>query len=159
MAGSVNKVILIGNLGRDPEVRYLDNERAVANFSIATSESYTNRQGQKIENTEWHNIEVWDSLAKVCEKYLKKGDSVFIEGQIKTEKWTSKENNEPRSRVVIRARSMQMLGGKPTGQNNSNTPASNDSVAEPAAPVQKTESAGDNFNNTSSSDEVDDLPF
>lgn len=158
MAGSVNKVILIGNLGKDPEVRYLDNERAVANFSIATSESYTNRQGQKIENTEWHNIEVWDSLAKVCEKYLKKGDSVFIEGQIKTEKWTSKENNEPRSRVVIRARSMQMLGGRPAGQNN-NVSASNTNVAEPAAPLQKNEPVTDNFSNTSEDNEVDDLPF
>lgn len=151
MAGSVNKVILVGNLGKDPEVRYLDNERAVANFSIATSESYTDRQGQRITNTEWHNIEVWDNLAKVCEKYLKKGDSVYIEGQIKTEKWTSKETNEPRSRVVIRARSMQMLGGKPVGDSHDN----NRSVAEPAAPIKQEASKQE----TPAVDEVDDLPF
>lgn len=156
MAGSVNKVILIGNLGRDPEVRYLDNERAVANFSIATSESYTDRQGQRITNTEWHNIEVWDNLAKVCEKYLKKGDSVFIEGQIKTEKWTSKETNEPRSRVVIRARSMQMLGGK-TGNDSSMEQNNPSSVAEPAAPIKQEEKA-DTFT-SNSAEEVDDLPF
>jgi single-strand DNA-binding protein len=121
MAGSVNKVMLIGNLGKDPEVRYLDNERAVANFSIATSESYTDRQGQKVTNTEWHAIELWDGLAKVAEQYLHKGDSVFIEGQLKTEKWTSKDTNEPKSRVIIRARSMQMLSTKNAAAGSSNS--------------------------------------
>lgn len=151
MAGSVNKVILIGNLGRDPEVRYLDNQRAVANFSIATSESYTDRQGQKITNTEWHNIELWDGLAKVAEQYLHKGDSVFIEGQLKTEKWTSKDTNEPRSRVVIRARSMQMLGSKTSGTGgNANETQANDS--------SNSYSNSEEFSK-SNSEEEDDLPF
>lgn len=153
MAGAVNKVILIGNLGRDPEVRYLDNQRAVANFSIATSETYTNRQGEKVTNTEWHNIELWDALAKVAEQYLKKGDSVYIEGQLKTEKWTSKENNEPRSRVVIRARSMQMLGGRPATNNESTNSEQNTAPQTPqATPV--------NSETTKTHNEMeDDLPF
>lgn len=153
MAGSVNKVILIGNLGKDPEVRYLDNQRAVANFSIATSETYTNRQGEKVTNTEWHNIEMWDALAKVSEQYLKKGDSVFIEGQIKTEKWTSKENNEPRSRVVIRARSMQMLGSK----NNAESSSASNVISQSNDTAADTTKAND-F--TKSEEDVpDDLPF
>ena len=88
MAGSVNKVILIGNLGKDPEVRHLENGAVVANFSIATSETYTDRNtGQKVENTDWHNIVVKNKAAEICEKYLSKGDKVYIEGRIKTRKW------------------------------------------------------------------------
>ncbi len=156
MAGAVNKVILIGNLGKDPEVRYLDNQRAVANFSIATSETYTNRQGEKVTNTEWHNIELWDALAKVSEQYLKKGDSVYIEGQLKTEKWTTKDTNEPRSRVVIRARSMQMLGGRPSTTNDGGNVER--SQAPQSSPV-KTVTAGSNDLNNSHNEMEDDLPF
>jgi len=156
MAGAVNKVILIGNLGRDPEVRYLDNQRAVANFSIATSETYTNRQGEKVTNTEWHNIELWDALAKVSEQYLKKGDSVYIEGQLKTEKWTSKETNEPRSRVVIRARSMQMLGGKPTSNNEGGYNQTNSSESATPVAAEKTNVVE---NNKPHNEMEDDLPF
>ena len=81
----VNKVILIGNLGSDPEVRHLSNGSVVANFNIATSESYTNKNGERVTQTEWHRIEIWEGLAKVAEQYLKKGQSVYIEGKIKTE--------------------------------------------------------------------------
>ncbi len=144
MAG-INKVILVGNLGKDPEVRYLDNERAVAQFSIATSDSYTDRQGQKVVNTEWHNVEVWDGLAKVAEQYLKKGDQVYIEGSLKTDKWVTKDTNEPRSRVIIRARTMQMLGNRGAGT-ATNTVASSSNL----------ETMNDDFSNSSDSD---DLPF
>lgn len=110
MAG-VNKVILLGNLGNDPEVRHLENGSAVARFSIATSENYTNKNGERVEQTEWHRIELWDNLAKIAEQYLKKGNSVYIEGKIRTETWTDKEGNQ-REGKTIRANSMQLLGGR-----------------------------------------------
>ena len=86
MAG-VNKVILVGNLGQDPEVRYLDNGVAVANFSLATTENYKNKQGERVSQTEWHNIVLWRGLAEVAEKYLKKGSSIYVEGKIRNRKW------------------------------------------------------------------------
>ncbi len=110
MAGSVNKVILIGNLGSDPEIRYLDGGSSVARFNIATSESYTNKSGERVELTEWHRIELWNKMAQTAEKYLRKGNSVYIEGQIRTENWTDKEGQQ-RSSVTIRANNMQLLGG------------------------------------------------
>lgn len=94
MAGSVNKVILIGNLGKDPEVRHLENGAVVANFSIATSEVYTDRNtGEKKENTDWHDIVVWRGLAEITEKYLKKGYKVYVEGKLKKRSWQDKEGN------------------------------------------------------------------
>jgi len=110
MAG-VNKVILLGNLGKDPEVRYLDNGVAVANFSLATTENYKNKAGERVSQTEWHNIVVWRGLAEVAEKYLKKGASVYIEGKIKTRKWENKDGNT-RYNTEILADNMTMLGGK-----------------------------------------------
>ena len=79
----VNKAILLGNLGKDPEIRRLDDGRAVANFSIATSETYKNKAGERVTNTEWHNIVLWSPLAEIAENYLKKGSQVYIEGKIK----------------------------------------------------------------------------
>ncbi len=110
---SVNKVILIGHLGKDPEVRYLEHNKVVANFTLATSETFTNKSGEKQTETEWHQIELWDNLARVAEKYLKKGAQVFIEGRIKTERWTDKEGNE-KSGKKIRATSLTLLGAKTT---------------------------------------------
>ena len=117
MAG-VNKVILVGNLGKDPEVRYLDSGVAVANFSLATTESYKNKQGEKVNQTEWHNIVVWRGLAEVAEKWLKKGSSVYVEGKIKTRKWEDKDGNN-RYNTEILADNMTMLGGKPTSDSKS----------------------------------------
>tara|TARA_B100000683_G_scaffold275182_1_gene325166 strand:- start:4949 stop:5374 length:426 start_codon:yes stop_codon:yes gene_type:complete len=117
MAG-VNKVILIGNLGKDPEVRHLDNGVAVANFSLATTESYTNKQGDRVNQTEWHNIVLWRGLADIAEKYLKKGNSVYIEGKISTRKWEDKEGIARYSTDII-ADKMTMLGSK-----QGNTPSS-----------------------------------
>ena len=106
---SVNKVILIGNLGSDPEVRYLDSGSAVAKFSIATTEAYNNKNGERVENTEWHRIELWEGLAKVAEKWLHKGSQVYIEGKIRTDNWTDKEGVQ-KSGVTIRGTSMTLLG-------------------------------------------------
>ncbi|MFN4147633.1 MAG: single-stranded DNA-binding protein [Runella sp.] len=116
MAG-VNKVILLGNLGSDPEVRHLENGSAVARFSIATSEAYTNRNGERVEQTEWHRIELWDNLAKIAEQYLRKGNTVYIEGKLRTETWTDKEG-KPREGKTVRATAMQLVGGR-----NDNTAA------------------------------------
>ena len=110
MAG-VNKVILVGNLGKDPEVKYLDSGIAVANFSLATSENYKNKEGERVSQTEWHNIVLWRGLAEVAEKYLKKGSSVYIEGKIKTRKWEDKEG-VTRYNTEILADNMTMLGGR-----------------------------------------------
>ena len=112
MAG-VNKVILVGNLGKDPEVRYLDSGVAVANFSLATTESYKNKEGERVSQTEWHNIVLWRGLAEVAEKYLKKGSSVYVEGKIKNRKWEDKDGNT-RYNTEILADNMTMLGSKPS---------------------------------------------
>ena len=115
MAG-VNKVILVGNLGQDPEVRYLDNGVAVANFSLATTENYKNKQGERVSQTEWHNIVLWRGLAEVAEKFLKKGSSIYVEGKIRNRKWEDKEGNT-RYNTEILGDNMTMLGGKPNQQN------------------------------------------
>ena len=123
MAG-VNKVILVGNLGKDPEVRYLDNGVAVANFSLATTENYKNKSGERVSQTEWHNIVLWRGLAEVAEKYLKKGASVYVEGKIKTRKWEDKDGNT-RYNTEILADNMSMLGGKKPQEDSSlSTPGS-----------------------------------
>lgn len=132
----VNKVILVGNLGKDPEVRYLDSGVAVANFSLATTENYKNKQGEKVSQTEWHNIVLWRGLAEVAEKWLKKGSSVYVEGKIRSRKWEDKEGNT-RYTTEILADNMTMLGGKsstagiPTNteinpKNESNSDSTND---------------------------------
>ena len=114
MAG-VNKVILIGNLGKDPEVRYLDNGVAVANFSLATTENYKNKEGERVSQTEWHNIVLWRGLAEVAEKWLKKGSSVYVEGKIRTRKWEDKDGNTRYSTEIL-GDNMTMLGGKPSSE-------------------------------------------
>ena len=114
MAG-VNKVILIGNLGKDPEVRYLDNGVAVANFSLATTENYKNKEGEKVSQTEWHNIVLWRGLAEVAEKWMKKGSSVYVEGKIRTRKWEDKDGNTRYSTEIL-GDNMTMLGGKPSSE-------------------------------------------
>jgi single-strand DNA-binding protein len=102
MAGSVNKVILIGNLGKDPEVRHLENGGVVANFSLATSEVYTDKtSGEKRETTDWHDIVAWKGLAEVAEKYLKKGYKVYVEGKLKKKSWQDKDGNTRYATEII----------------------------------------------------------
>ena len=108
---SVNRVILIGNLGHDPEMRYMPSGDAVASFSIATTETWKDKNGQKQEQTEWHRISMFGKQAEVAGQYLKKGSSVYIEGRIQTRKWTDKDGQERQS-TEIRADRMQMLGGR-----------------------------------------------
>lgn len=107
----VNKVILIGNLGRDPEVRYLEGGIAVANFPLATTEVHKSRSGEKVESTEWHNIVLWRGLAEVAEKLLKKGMQVYIEGRIRTRTWEDKDGSKKRA-TEITGDNLTILGRK-----------------------------------------------
>ena len=109
MAG-VNKAILIGNLGRDPEVRTTTSGQRVANFTLATSRSWTGQDGQRQEKTEWHSIVVWGKLAEICEKYLVKGKQVYIEGRIETRSWQDKESGATKYKTEIICEQMTMLG-------------------------------------------------
>ncbi|MEZ5995931.1 MAG: single-stranded DNA-binding protein [Hyphomonadaceae bacterium] len=120
MAGSVNKVILIGNLGKDPEVRRLNSGEPVVNLRIATSESWRDKQsGERKEKTEWHNVVIFnENLAKVAEQYLKKGSTVYIEGQLQTRKWTDQSGAEKYTTEVVLQRyrgELTMLGGRGDG--------------------------------------------
>tara|TARA_Y200000002_G_scaffold1837_1_gene1793 strand:- start:2425 stop:2808 length:384 start_codon:yes stop_codon:yes gene_type:complete len=121
----VNKVILIGNLGKDPEVRYLDNGVAVANISLATSENYKNKDGEKVTQTEWHDIVLWRGLAEVAEKYLKKGSSVYIEGKLRTNKWVDKDENT-RYKTEVLADKLTMLGRSQNQEQSSESTSEDD---------------------------------
>ena len=113
MARGVNKAIIVGNLGRDPEVRYTANGSAVANVTLATSESWKDKQsGERQERTEWHRVVFFGRLAEIAEEYLKKGSQVYIEGSIRTQKWQDKESGQDRYTTEIVARDMQMLGSR-----------------------------------------------
>ena len=108
---SLNKVILIGRLGRDPEVRYMPNGEAVCNFSVATSETWNDRNGQRVERTEWHNITMYRRLAEIAGQYLRKGSQVYLEGRIQSRKYQGKDGIE-RTAYDIIANEMKMLGGR-----------------------------------------------
>ncbi len=111
----VNKVILIGRLGADPEIRYIPSGAEVATFRIATSETWTNKNGEKEERTEWHQIVAWRGLAKICGEYLNKGKLVYIEGKLRTRSWEDKDGNK-RYRTEVEATEMKMLGGPGEGE-------------------------------------------
>ena len=108
----VNRVILVGNLGKDPEVRYTSGGQGVANLRIATSRSWTDKQsGQRKEETEWHDVEVWGKQAEQCGEYLAKGRQVYVEGRLKTDKWQDKQSGQERYKVKVVAETVRFLGG------------------------------------------------
>ncbi|HFD78774.1 MAG TPA: single-stranded DNA-binding protein [Gammaproteobacteria bacterium] len=147
MARGVNKVILIGNLGADPEVKYMPNGNAVANVTIATSESWKDKQtGEQKEKTEWHRVVFFRRLAEIAGEYLKKGSQVYIEGKLQTRKWQDKNGNDRYTTEII-ANEMQMLGGRGGGGSADFGGA----TASPAAAPASTAPAGDDFD--------DDIPF
>lgn len=152
MAG-VNKVILLGNLGADPEIRHLESGSKVANISVATSESYV-KNGERFEQTEWHRVELWDKLADLCEKYLSKGRTVYIEGKIRTSTYQDKDG-VTRYDKRIRATTMTFVGGR--------SDEDTETEAEPktqAKPVSERTSAGPTQPSTESyNSDIDDLPF
>ncbi len=139
MAG-VNKVILVGNLGADPEVRSLESGTKVANFNIATTETFKDRNGEKQEKTEWHRIVLWRGLADVAENFLKKGRQIYIEGRLRTRQWEDKEGVKKYT-TEIYGDNMVMLGGKPGGEP---PPTSKEEITEKEPPAHETD---------------DDLPF
>ena len=150
MSGSVNKVILVGNLGKDPEIRHLENGAAVANFSIATSENYKDRKtGEKVSQTEWHNIVAWRGLAEIAEKYLKKGHKVYIEGKLKTRTWQDQDGNNRYSTEVI-TDNLTMLGNANQNENKSNYTEPSNKLNTDKKPAEKEFSAPE---------DEDDLPF
>ena len=132
----VNKVILVGNLGKDPEVRYTSGGQAVASLRIATSRSWTDKQsGQRKEETEWHDVEVWGKQAEQCGEYLAKGRQVYVEGRLKTDKWQDKQSGQDRYRVKVVADTVRFLGGggagAGAGQRSTGPRSSNEEMAPP----------------------------
>lgn len=109
---AVNKVILVGRLGQDPELRSTPGGAQVANFSVATNENWTDKSGQKQEKTEWHRIVVWGKTAEICHKYLKKGKEVYLEGKLQTRQWENKEGQKQYT-TEVHAQHVQFLGGAP----------------------------------------------
>lgn len=137
MMASVNKVIIVGNLGRDPETRYMPSGDAMTNIAVATTDSWKDKAtGEKKEQTEWHRISFFGKLAEIAGQYLKKGSAVYVEGSLRTRKWTDKDGIE-RYTTEIRADSMQMLGGRQSGGSVGMDEASYES----AAPVRQVEEA------------------
>src|SRR5574343_1954335 len=123
MAG-VNKVILIGNLGKDPEIKFLDGNIARVNFSLATTESYKDKNGNRVDQTEWHNIVMWRSLAETAEKMLKKGTQVYIEGKLQTRQWNDKDGNK-RSTTEVVAETFKILQRRDANSSNSSEGSDN----------------------------------
>ena len=155
---SVNKVILVGRLGKDPEIRSTPSGQSVTKFTIATDERFTDRSGERQERTEWHNIVAWGKLAEICGQYLKKGKLVYIEGSIRTDSWDDKESGQKKYRTEIIANAMQMLdrrdgessgggGGYSGGYGESKGQSQSRGGSRPAP-------AGDSFG-----DDDEDVPF
>lgn len=150
MARGINKVILVGNLGNDPDVRYTANGAAVSNISIATSESWKDKEsGEQVEKTEWHRVVFFGKLAEIVAEYLKKGSQVYVEGRLQTRKWQDKEGNDKYTTEIV-ANEMQMLGGKPGGGGNYENQQS--ASAPPAAEAPSAKKPDDGFVD-------DDIPF
>lgn len=163
---SVNKVILVGNLGRDPEMRYMPSGDALASFSIATTDTWKDKSGQRQERTEWHRISMFGKQAEIAGQYLKKGSSVYIEGRLQTRKWTDKEGHERNTTEVVADR-MQMLGGRSGGGNAFEMMDDGDDMSSPAPARQQPsrEQAGSNARPAATGsgsgfdDFDDDIPF
>lgn len=153
MAG-VNKVILVGNLGADPEVKYLEGDNTVANLRLATTEAYKNRNGERVEQTEWHDLEMWGAQAKIAEQYLKKGSQIYVEGKIKTDSWQD-EQGQNRYRTRIRVLSFTMLGSKPDGAGSPSAPQQSTQQRPASAAPTSAPKAQEMVSDT----EDDDLPF
>jgi len=150
---SVNKVILVGRLGKDPEVRYMPNGEAVANATLATSETWKDKSGEKQEKTEWHRVTFYRKLAEIVGEYLKKGSMVYVEGRLETRKWTDKEGKERYTTEII-ANEMQMLSSRSGGGNSFEVMDKESGGAAPASKPAKAAKTGGEFD-----DFEDDIPF
>jgi single-strand DNA-binding protein len=130
---SVNKVILIGNLGRDPELRYTQNGQAVANFTLATNERFSTKDGDKQERTEWHRIVAWGRTGELCAQYLSKGRSVYLEGRLQTREWEDKEGQKRKTTEIV-ATTVQFLGGRGEGGSGGPSSGPSDGGFDPGPP-------------------------
>lgn len=146
---SVNKVILVGNLGRDPEVRYMPDGAAITNISVATTDTWKDKAGEKQERTEWHRVAFFGKLAEIAGEYLKKGSQVYLEGRLQTRKWQDKDGQDKYTTEIVADR-MQMLGSRSGGNAGSDTPAGSSG----GDTSQKSSGAGGKFD-----DFPDDIPF
>ena len=154
MSGTLNKVMLIGHLGDEVKMHYFDGGNCIGRFPIATNESYTNRQtGEKVTNTEWHNIVVRNKAAEVCEKYLKKGDLIYIEGRLKTRQWQGEDGNT-RYTTEVHVSDFTFLSGRSDG-NAQNMGTTTSQPAQAAQPAQATHTQV----TSETPEEEDDLPF
>ena len=131
MAKSVNKVILLGNLGRDPEVKYTASGVPVAKFSVATNERFKDRQGQWQDRTEWHNVVAWHRLAEIVGEYCREGSKLYVEGKLQTSTWEDRQNGGKKYRTEIVARDIVLLGSKDDGQGTSGETPSEESTLQP----------------------------
>lgn len=152
---SVNKVILVGRLGQDPEVRYMPNETAVCNFSIATSMSYKDKAGERVEQTEWHRVVMFGKIAEIAKEYLKKGSQIYVEGRLQTRKWQTKEGQDRYTTEIV-AYTMQMLGSKDSSSDSSTRPSNQEFNQEPSRASQ---SKAPSPATGSLTDLEDDIPF
>lgn len=121
---AINKVILVGNIGADPEVRYLEGGTAVASLRLATSETYKNKTGERVTQTEWHNVVLWRGLAEIAEKYVKKGMLIYVEGKLRTRSWDDKDGNKRYTTEVV-ADTLQMLSRKDDNKTTTEEAANN----------------------------------
>lgn len=152
---SVNKVILVGNLGRDPEVRYMPSGDAMANLNLATTDTWKDKSGEKQEKTEWHRVVMFGKTAEIAGEYLKKGSQVYIEGRLQTRKWTDKEGQERYTTEIVADR-MQMLGSRSGGSERMSAAPDDDAPRAAQAPSKKPATAGKGGN---FDDLEDDIPF
>ncbi len=160
---SVNKVILVGRLGRDPETRYTGGGQAVANFSVATDESYKDKNGERQKRTEWHKIVVWGKQAEIAQQYLKKGSLIFIEGRIQSREWQDKEGQKRTSFEIV-ANNFRMLGGRAEGAaaaggGGTATRSSGDDFESHAAPADDSFSGSGGHSGAGPEISDEDIPF
>ena len=159
MAG-VNKVIILGNLGKDPEMRYQPSGGAIANFNVATSETFKDKDGNKQERTEWHRVVLFGRTAEVAGEYLRKGSTAYIEGRLQTRKWTDKEGQERYTTEIVGDR-LQLIGGRNSGQDNHDEESHGNSRSQSgnqrSAPPRNSSSESENYQQNQLYDE--DVPF
>lgn len=148
----INKVILVGNVGKDPEIQYIKEDIPVARFTLATSETYRDKNGEKVKTTEWHNITAWRNTAKIIEQYVKKGDQLYIEGKISTRSYEKDGETKYFTEIVVNQ--LQMLGSKSSGQDNNTTTPKTDNKQQNKEQAQEQE-----VPEIMKIDEDDDLPF
>ena len=155
---SINKVMLIGNLGKDPEIRYMPSGDAIANLTLATTENWKDKAGEKQEKTEWHRVSMFGRLAEIAGEYLKKGSSVYIEGKLQTRKWQDKEGHDRYTTEIV-ANEMKMLGGRASGGDTGMDKPVSNPAAEGAKPSRAAGNPAPQPTGSGFDDMEDDIPF